>query len=180
MNINDLKDCPWRRTRVSPTKEEIFQVIQYIEASNLPIDSFLEFGCGVSTWYLSQLNFGRYVSVEEYEDAIIKVTNACPSVKVVKKWEDIPKNKYRYVFVDSHAGGNAAANERYKTFEYAIVNDLLYDDTIMIAHDHSVANDTDEERKLITTGWYGFMNKYGWKLTHQILFRKNFGVYIRR
>ena len=123
-NIDLLKDCPWKRTRMSPTKEEIFHVIQYIKSRNMPLDTFLEFGCGVTSWYLSQLGFNEYVAVEEYEDAINKVVKYCPSVNVVKKWTDIPIAKYRYIFVDSHAGGDAAPNERYKTFEYAIKNNL--------------------------------------------------------
>ena len=50
----------------------------------------------------------------------------------------------------------------------------------MISHDHTQAHNTDEERQLITTGWYGFMNQYGWRLVSQIIYRKNFGIYERK
>jgi hypothetical protein len=175
--IDELKDCPWKRTRMSPTKEEIFHVIQYIMSRKLPIDTFLEFGCGVTSWYLSQLGFQDYIAVEEYEEAINKVQRYCLNVKVVRKWTDIPSKKYRYVLVDSHAGGDALGNERHKPFEYAILNNLLLNDTIMIAHDHTMVRDGDLSRRNITTGWHGVMNKYGWELVHQIELRKSFGIY---
>ena len=179
--LEDLKDCPWRRTRMSPTKEECYELINYLQAfrTHFKCDSFLEFGCGVSTWYLSQMNFDTYVAVEEYQPAIKQVNKHLPNIPVVTKWEDIPKQKYHYVFVDSHAGGDAQGNERHKPFEYAIENDLLYDNTIMFAHDHTMVEDGDTSRQSITTGWHGVMNKYGWKLTHQIKHRKNFGIYER-
>ena len=53
MNINDLKDLPWRRTRMSPTKEEVYSLIEYLQSKNLQFDNFLEFGCGVSSYFLS-------------------------------------------------------------------------------------------------------------------------------
>jgi hypothetical protein len=175
--IEDLKDLPWKRTRMSPTKEEIYQIIDYAQKHGKRFDNFLEFGCGVSTFFLSQLNFKRYVSVEEYEPAIQMVKKYCPNVTICKKWEEIPKLKYDFVFCDSHAGGDALAHERHKPFQYAIENDLLLPDTIMFAHDHTMVKEQDYSRLSIEKGWHGCLNKYKWTLVKQIKFRKNFGIY---
>lgn len=179
LDTTKLIDCPWRRSRMSPKKDEMSTLMDYMISLNNGFDSLLEFGCGVTTWYLSQMEFKKYVSVEEYEPAINHVRKNLPHIPVVTKWTDIPKEKYHYVFVDSHAGGDADATEREKPLVYAIENDLLYDNTIMIAHDHTMVEDGDISRRSITTGWHGAMNQYGWKLTHQIKLRKSFGVYER-
>jgi hypothetical protein len=175
----NFKDCPWRRTRMSPTKEEVEVLSNYLISLDNGFDTFLEFGCGVTTWYLSQLQFKDYVSVEEYEPAIEKVNHHLPDIPVVRQWVDIPIQKYHYAFVDSHAGGDAKPTEREKPLVYAIEYNLLYDDTIMIAHDHTMVAKGDISRQTITHGWHGAMNKYGWKLTHQIELRKSFGIYER-
>ncbi|HUU87605.1 MAG TPA: hypothetical protein VMX17_07600 [Candidatus Glassbacteria bacterium] len=177
MDINDLKDLPYKRTRMSPTKEEIFQMIDYMQSSENRFDNFLEFGCGVSTFFLSQLKFKNYIAIEDYSPAIEQVTKYCPNVNICTKWEQIPTLKYNFVFVDSHAGGDALGHERHKPFQYAIEHNLLLEDTIMFAHDHTMVNKGDFSRLNINEGWHGCLNKYKWTLVKQIKFRKNFGIY---
>jgi len=176
--IKDLKDLPWKRDQVvTLTKKEAFEMIKYIQSTGMPIRNFLEFGCGVSTHFLSQLNFENYVAVEEYQPTIDNVSRHCPNVVICKRWVDIPKRKYDFVFVDSHTGGNARRHQRYKPFEYAILNDLLSDSTIMIAHDHTMVDKGDFSRLSVEKGWHGYMNKYKWTLVDQIRVRKNLGIY---
>jgi hypothetical protein len=176
-DIKDIKDCPWRWSRKSPSKEEIYHVIQYLEAKEIPRDTFLEFGAGISTWYFSQLGFTQYVCVEDYESALIQVRKHLPNVKIVSKWVDIPVQKYRYVFVDSHVGGDAGKYDRYKTLEYALKNGLIMDDAIVIAHDHAPFPEGDLSYRNVTNGWYGVINKYGWNLVKQIPLRRSFAIY---
>lgn len=177
MLLEDIKTCPWRWSRKSPSKEEIYHVIRYLENEGLPRDTFLEFGAGISTWYFFQLGFSQYVAVEDYEAALVMVKEYLPSVKVIAKWTDIPVQKYRYVFVDSHVGGDANKYDRYKTLEYALRNELVMDDGIIIAHDHKPIPEGDFSYKNITTAWYGVINKYGWNLVKQIPLRRSFAIY---
>ena len=176
MQYDDLKNCPWRWSRKSPSKEEILHMINWIESKQLPRDAFLEFGCGISTWYLSQMDFQEYVTVEDYEPALIQVRKHLPTIQIVGKWTEIPVQKYRYVFVDSHVGGSAGGKERYKALEYAFANHLIMDNALIISHDHVPVADMGSVCS-ITTGWYGVINRYGWKLVHQIPLRRSFGMY---
>lgn len=174
--------CPWKWSRVCVTESECDIILNYIDKkiNDLSLKNFLEFGCGYSTWFLTQFPWNNYTSVEDWPSTIELASKYMPKLNLVKKWSDIPKIKYDFVFVDSHAGGeNVGKFERHKPFQYAIENDLLLPNTIMFAHDHTFVKDGDFSRKSITTGWHGALNKHGWTLIDQIKTKRNLGVYAK-
>jgi len=178
-------DCPWRSSKLSPRRRNIGQLADYILEQPKKPESMLEMGCGITTWYLSQLNFQDYVAVETYDPPIQEVRKHVPSVKVVEKWTDIPKIKYQYLLVDSHVGGDEVlkSHEREKTLIYVMENDLLSDDAILIAHDYhrikAYRGDHTSKYGKQQRGWNDAVDKYGWKISHEIMYRKCFGIYKR-
>jgi hypothetical protein len=92
----DVIRCPWPMTKMSPRHKTMKALCSYMYNRVSVDDSLLEFGCGVSTWYLTQLKFKNYVACEEFSPAIENVKNGCKGVEIVSKWVDIPKRKYSW------------------------------------------------------------------------------------
>ena len=178
----NLNISPWRSSRWSPAKITLELLCDYIlEQSEKPV-SMLEIGGGISTWYLNQLNFKTYVTVETFEPAVKKIAEYIPSVLCIQKWEDIPKQQYQYIFIDSQVGGGAGitGDQREKPLIYIMENNLFSPSSTLIVHDY------DRIKKFkgwkgrkgkAYKGWHNTVDKYGWEITHEVFKRRCFGVY---
>ena len=141
----------------------------------------LEFGCGMSTWYLNQYGFKSYTAVETYEPNMIRVKEVCPNVNIVDKWTSIPVMRYKCIFVDSKEGGGVTGRwVREKPLIYALDNNLVDDSAIVIVHDYKRIKqgvDGNLKWRKRLNGWITTMDKYGWKIKHEIMVGRGFGVY---
>jgi hypothetical protein len=156
---------------------------EYITEQPEPNESIIEIGGGVSTWYLHQLNFEDYVMLETYAPAFDIVVEKIPSVKAIKKWEEIPKKKYQYIFIDSHVGGppEVQGHQREEPLKYIMENGLFSQDSVLIVHDYNKIkryrgkSGTAEANRY--KGWNRTVDEYGWEIVHEVIYRRCFGVY---
>jgi len=179
----NLVTCPWKSSRWSPRETTLTELSKYISAQPEPPTSILEIGGGVSTWYLNQLNFEHFVTVEEYDVAIENVKNYIPNVTLINKMADVPKREYQYIFIDSHVGCDppAEGHQREMPLIYVMENNLFNKNSTLIVHDyHKVKKfrgDTTSRNGKRYKGWNETVDKYGWKIVHEIMLKRCFGVY---
>ena len=179
-----VERCPWKITRWSPRHRTLRYLFTFIKPRMSEKDSILEFGCGVSTWYLNQLNFKDYVACETFEDAIQKVENKCSNVNVVKRWEDIPVKKYKWIFIDSKAGSDITSKfSRYLSLTYAHERGFVDKNTIMVIHDYARIRKSNDNPNSIwasrMANWNKTIDEYDWKLLDEIMIYRGFGIYKR-
>jgi hypothetical protein len=135
-------------SRLAPTQGELEYMCEFLvnhfEGAD-PIN-VLEFGSGVSTWaiYNGVTNYmnnrekcTNYIAVEDWEQNVIDTKKNLPMVNIIdSSWEDIPKNQYSVVFVDSSAcrpGPPARGLYRHEATEYA--ESLMAENALVIIHD---------------------------------------------
>jgi len=183
--VIELKTCPWRKTRIKPPRVELQILVNFLD--QFPKESMLEIGGGNSTWYLHQLGFPVYTVVETWEPVVKDIlAQNFKDLTLVKRWEDIPRIKYQYIFIDSHVGGNASKMQREKSLAYAIDNNLLRDEVMIIAHDYSLMKDLKDvvysKRRCVGYDWYKIMEKNRFEVILEIPTegKLQFGVYQRK
>lgn len=175
-----IKECPWERDRMCPSNIAIESLVNFIETRNIYGD-FLEIGAGYSTWFLSQLPFNSYFTVETFKptlDILAKYYNG--KGVILDKWDDIPYLKYQYVFIDSNVGGDALWNERHKPLLYILDKGLLANNGLIIVHDYFRINRYRKNPTLSRKGryyipWYNMEKDYNLKVIATAT--KEFGIY---
>jgi hypothetical protein len=179
----ELKQCPFPSSRWSPRKKTLEMLADYIESVPTKNTSILEIGGGVSTWYLNQLGFDKYVMVETYPPALENVKKYTPNVLALTLWEDIPKMEYQYIFIDSHVGSKEElpGHRRDAPLEYIMDEGLYSKDSILIAHDYNKIkryyNDKTSRNGKRWSFWNDAVDRYGWEIEEEIIYRRCFGVY---
>lgn len=174
------KPYPWRKTRMSPTTKGMNIISEYIKSRGAT--SILEFGAGYSTWMLHKLNFKNYIAVETFPIIIDRINSLnLPNFSMVQKWEDIPKQKYQYMFIDSHVGGNAGKHDRHTPLQYALKNDLLDLDVRIFFHDYAKIKMADNGKNPHKWArrydkWFKILNKYDIILLDEVN-GTEFGIY---
>lgn len=181
MGKMEIKPCPWKRTRMSPNDKNIRALMKYIDTNSKP-ESMLEIGAGRSTWYLHQLNFDKYVAVETFKPVVDLIASLVLSnFLLVDKWTSIPSMEYQYIFIDSHVGGDTNKYQRERPLIYALDNNLLKKDAMIIVHDyHKIKMYRDNigsMRSMNFVAWFEMEKKYNLKIIKE--FGNEFCVYTR-
>ena len=167
---------------MSPSGTSMTELVNLLESRSKP-ESMLEIGAGNSTWYLHQLNFDKYVAVEDYPSVVKNINEQkFSNFLMVDKWIDIPIMEYQYLFLDSNVGGDAHRHQRHKPLIYAIEHDLLRPDALIIVHDYSkirlYRDNLGSKRSQPYVAWFEMEEKYGLRVIKDI--GTEFGIYERR
>lgn len=171
---------PWKKTRMSPSISGMNIVSDYMKIHGTT--SILEFGAGYSTWVLHKLNFKIYVAIETFPIVIDRINSLnLSNFVLLQKWDDIPNEKYQYVFLDSHVGGNVGVHDRHAPLEYALEHNLLSENVKLFAHDYikiKRANNGKNPHRWARwhDGWFRVLKNYNFDLLDEIN-NLEFGIY---
>jgi hypothetical protein len=162
----------------APSKKEILQLHKWLsENCKGKRKSILEFGCGITSWALSDsVEPEMHVCFEQFKPCINTVKQHLPKIQIIESdWSGIPKHPYDLILVDSSTGapkgiktidGNPFRDDAIK-----YVEEFCAKDRIIIVHDwnHRQASWRRPRR---------YLEKNGYTLLHKIdQYGHGFGIY---
>jgi len=148
-------------------------------SKNKQLDTVLEFGCGITSWIISDaLKPKLHIAMEGFQPCIDMTLKHVPNIQMVKTtWDDIPKIPYRMMFVD--ASTNAPASLKPMNGSYPFRDDaikysepFIAKDCVVIIHDWNYKPGWRVPRK--------YLEDHGYKLIDSLATKFGMGVYRRQ
>ena len=135
--------------RSPPLKEleGLYQILKQEEFKN--VNSVLEFGCGITSYLLNiTLKPKNFIAFEQFKPCIDSTKKYVKNINVLETdWNDIPKQVYDVIFVDSTTGfpkgrKRLEAKDKHQPFrddsiDYSLEQGFANDKTLFILHDWS-------------------------------------------
>jgi len=155
-----------KRTRVSPTIDELNFIYDWCINNLKDGCKVLEFGAGPSTFAINKAcNPSIYITVEDWIPTLKDVINHVSNIKIINStWFDIPEDKYDFVFVDSSAGYPPKDGGLHRDEAVKYSEKLLADDGYIMLHDWHGRSGKAPRRYLENSGYKlidSFTNKTG-------------------
>ena len=130
----------------APSKPEMIWLDEWLkQRSWKPETKILEFGCGITTWVISNAIPERtdYYCVEGFEPCVNQVKEHVDNVEFISTtWDDIPQKKYDLAFVDASScppkGLVSILGKGERVFRDDAIHyvmDFVSDDCFFIIHD---------------------------------------------
>ena len=139
--------------------------------NNYSMKNVLEFGCGVTSWFLFDgIKPDKYVAMETYKGCVNMVSSHIPQIQMITtNWDDIPKIPYDVMFVDGSAGAPKGWVPVYPPrifradpIKYA--EGFISEKCIVILHDHDYKGWVVAKNYVVENGYLlldSFRSKHG-------------------
>jgi len=164
-------------SRRAPPLEELDWLHHWLSKNNKGLDTVLEFGCGITSWVISDaLKPKLYVAMEGFQPCINMTEKHVPKIQIVKtNWDDIPRIGYNVLFVDAstnppkHLKPMGKRIFRDDAIKYS--ENFIAKDAIVILHDWNYKEGWRLPRK--------YVEDKGYVLIDSLSSRYGMGIYKR-